>query len=66
MSIPKSDWTDNRAAIADEMLREDYRTDLRESWVKYINAAYPPGSKRITVDVSTVQKKIVIEVDDTQ
>ena len=41
---------------------------LREGWVNFINAAYTPGSKRLSVDSSTVQKKIMfeeIEVEDT-
>ena len=42
--IPKK-----RAAIADEMedLGVGYCDALRDGWVKYLSAAYPPGSKRL-------------------
>ena len=46
--IPEKDWAEKRAAIADEIedLGEGYRDALGDGWVKYLSAAYPPGSKR--------------------
>ena len=66
-TIQDSDWADKLTAIADEIeeLREDYHTCLHQKWIKNIDAAYPPGSKRLSVDSRAVQKKMVVEVDDT-
>ena len=43
--IPEKDWAEKRGAIADEIedLGEGYCDALRDGWVKYLNAAYPPG-----------------------
>ena len=54
-----------RAAISDEIedLGEGYCNALRDGWVKYLSAAYPPGSKRLSLDLRTVQTKVVVEDD---
>ena len=43
-----------RAAIADKIedLGEGYSNALHDSWVKYLSAAYPPGSNRLSLDLS--------------
>ena len=55
-----------RAAIADEIedLGDGYRDALRDGWVKYLSAAYPPGSKRLSLDLRMVQTKMVVQDDD--
>ena len=55
-----------RAAIADEIedLGDCYRDALRDGWVKYLSAAYPPGSKRLSLDLRMVQTKMVVQDDD--
>ena len=55
-----------RAAIADKIedLGEGYRDALRDGWVKYLSAAYPPGSKRLSLDLRMVQTKMVVQDDD--
>ena len=64
MGIPEKDWAEKRAAIADEIeyLGEGYSDALRDGWVKYLSAAYPPGSKRLSLDLRTVQTKVLVEV----
>ena len=54
-----------RAAIADEIedLGDGYRDALRVGWVKYLSAAYPPGSNRLSLDLSAVRTKVVVEDD---
>ena len=54
-----------RAAIADEIedLGEAYRDVLRDGWVKHLSAAYPPGSNRLSLDLSAVRTKVVVEDD---
>ena len=41
-----------RAAIAHEIedLGDGYRDALRDGWVKYLSAAYPPGSNRLSLE----------------
>ena len=55
-----------RAAIADKIedLGEGYRDALRDGWVKYLSAAYPPGSKRLSLGLGMVKTKVVVEDDD--
>ena len=65
--IPEKDWAEKRGAMADEIedLEEGYHRDaLRDGWVKYLSTAYPPGSKRLSLDLRTVQTKVVVEGDD--
>ena len=64
--IQEKGWAEKRAAIADEIedLGEGYRDALRDGWVKYLSAAYPPGSKRLSLDLRMVQTKMVVEDDD--
>ena len=64
--IPEKDWAEKRAAIADEIedLGEGYRDALRDGWVKYLSAAYPPGSKRLSLGLGMVKTKVVVEDDD--
>ena len=64
--IPEKDWAEKRAAMADEIedLGEGYRDALRHGWVKYLSATYPPGPKRLSLDLRTVQTKFVVEDDD--
>ena len=64
--IPEKDWTDKRAAIPDEIeyLGEGHRDALRDGWVKYLSATYPPGSKRLSLDLRMVQIMVVVENDD--
>ena len=64
--IPEKDWAEKRPAIADEIedSGEGYHDLLRYGWVKYLSAAYPPGSKRLSLDLSTVQTKVMVEDDD--
>ena len=52
--------------MADEIedLGEGYRDALRDGWVKYLSAAYPPGFKSLSLDLRTVQTKVVVEDDD--
>ena len=52
--------------MADEIedLGEGYRDALRHGWVKYLSATYPPGPKRLSLDLRTVQTKFVVEDDD--
>ena len=54
-----------RAAIADEIedLGEAYRDVLRDGWLKHLSAAYPPGSNRLSLDLSAVRTKVVVEND---
>ena len=54
-----------RAAIADELkdLGDGYRDALRDGWVKFLSAAYPPGSNRLSLDLSAVWTKVVAEDD---
>ena len=54
-----------RAAIADEIedLGDGYRDSLRDGWVKYLSAAYLPGSNRISLELSAVRTKVVVEDD---
>ena len=54
-----------RAAIADEIedLGEAYRDVLRDGWVKHLSAAYPPGSNSLSLDLSAVRTKVVVEDD---
>ena len=65
-SGPEKDWAEKRAAIADEIedLGEGYRDALRDGWVRYLSAAYPPGFKSLSLDLRTVQTKVVVEDDD--
>ena len=66
MGIKEKGWAEKRAAISDEIegLGEGYQDALREGWGKYLSAVYPPGSKRLSLDLSTVQTKVVVEDDD--
>ena len=54
-----------RAAIAHEIedLGDGYRDALRDGWVKYLSAAYPPGSNRLSLDFNAVRTKVVVEDD---
>ena len=54
-----------RAAIADEIedLGEAYRDILHDGWVKHLSAAYPPGPNRLSLDLSAVLTKVVVEDD---
>ena len=56
-------WTKS-AAMADEIevLGEAYCDALRDGWVKYLSAAYP-RSNRLSLDLSAVQTKVVVEDD---
>ena len=63
---PGERLAEKRAAIADEIedLGEGYCDALRVGWVKYLSSAYPPGSKRLSLELGTVQTKVVVEVDN--
>ena len=56
----KKDWAENRAVIVDEIedLGEGYSDALRDGWVKNLSTAYPPGSKRLSLDLRTVQTTV--------
>ena len=66
MGIKEKGWAEKRAAISDEIegLGEGYHDALCYGWVKSLSAAYPPGSKRLPLDLSIVQTKVVVEDDD--
>ena len=68
--IPEKGWAEKRAAISDviEGLGEDYHDALLDGWMKYLSAANPPGSKRLSLDLSTVQTnlKVVVQDDDVK
>ena len=40
-----------------------YRDAQRNGWMKFLSASYPPGSKRLSLDLSEVQTKMVVEDD---
>ena len=64
--IQEKGWAEKCAAISDEIegLGEGYHDALCYCWVKSLSAAYPPGSKRLPLDFSMVQTKVVVEDDD--
>ena len=64
--IPEKGWAEKHAAISHEIkgLGEGYLDALRDGWVKYLSAVYPPGSKRLPLDLSMVQTKVVVEDGD--
>ena len=64
--IQEKGWAEKCAAMADEIegLGEGYHDALCYGWVKSLSASYPPGSKRLPLDLSMVQTKVVVEDDD--
>ena len=64
--IQEKCWAEKCAAISDEVegLGEGYHDALCCGWVKSLSAEYPPGSKRLPLDFSMVQTKVVVENDD--
>ena len=63
--IPEKLWEDKQEAIESEIegLGDNYRSQLRSGWVKYLQNAYPQGSKKPDA-VPKVASKKVIDSDD--